>query len=59
MPWETFFVLTVQILIWFVVLGFPIYLLVGSLAGAVMRGIGAVLMAGAKAAEDKKGKPIL
>ena len=51
MPWDVFFILTLQILIWFLVLGFPIYLLIGALAGAVTRGVGAVLLAGAKAME--------
>lgn len=38
MPWLDFFILTVQILIWSVVLALPLYLLAGSVANAVGRG---------------------
>lgn len=63
MPWDFFFILTVQILIWFVVLGLPIYLLAGAIAGAVIRSAAVTFIRVGtelgKAREAQKGKPIL
>lgn len=63
MPWDFFFILTLQIMIWFIVLGFPLYLLVGALSGAIVRGsvgaAGQILALIAKATKDPKTKDIL
>lgn len=51
MDWSFFWTLTLQILIWMVVLGFPTYLLIGALSGSVVRGaIGAIIATASRVA---------